>query len=182
MPLGFRVAKKLQHGENAGWVLVQLRVGAAGHHLAGAREHLRGVDSDERRGEHAHGSQHAEASTHIRRDIQRWNSLGLRNGSQRALQRIGDEDDVVLRKQSCLFQPLAHYEILSHRLGGSAGLRRHDEQRALELDDAIEQSGDCGRIEVVEDMESRAHVALRDVQQIPLRFAQRRAQRDRAER
>ena len=79
-------------------------------------------------------------------------------------------------------QPLAHDQILRHRLRRAARLRRHDEQRAAERD-AVEQRRDG-----IADRRCRARGAAAGrralilVERVPRRLEQRGAERDRAER
>ena len=94
---------------------------------------------------------------------------------------IGDEHEVVARVAESLRQPLAHDQVLRHRLRRAARLRRDDEQRAVERE-TIEQRRDRVRIDVVEHVQSRQTAALVLGQRVPRGLEQRGAKRDRSER
>src|SRR5204862_8319638 len=64
-----RVGQPLQHRKCAGRISIQLWSGATIRHLRRAREKKRDVDADERGGQHADGSENAEPSAHVRRNV-----------------------------------------------------------------------------------------------------------------
>src|SRR5690348_9743358 len=79
-----------------------------------------------------------------------------------------------------LLEASTNDEILGHGLGGAAGLRDDDEERATELE-PTEKRRDGARIDVVENVEPRPSATLVARERVPLWFEQRRPECDRSE-
>jgi len=92
---------------------------------AGAR-----VDANEGRRKNSDRRQHAEAPADVRGDVERADSFGSSDGPERASFRVGDEDEMaacVIAER--VLEATSVHEILRHRLGSAAGLRRDAVQR-----------------------------------------------------
>jgi hypothetical protein len=122
-----------------------------------------------------------KSPAHVRRNVERADLFARGYGTQRALARVRDEDDVVRDRELLSLETLAYHEVLRHRLSRTAGLRRDDEQRSRDRQ-AIQQRRDRERVDVVEHVQARPVLARLGVKLVPVRLSQRGPQRDRSQR
>jgi len=177
-----RVCQVLQRRKRAGDVRGKRVRAAAVAHAAGTGEQCPRVDADEGGRQDPHRRQHAEPPADVRGNIERGNSLAAGDRPQRALLRVGDEDQAMPRALAAErgIQPAAHDEILRHRLCRPAGLGDHDEQRAMQIQ-SVQQRRDIRRVDVVEHVQARFPSTRLIAEEVPLRRPKCGAQRDRPE-
>ncbi len=181
-PSELHILQVLDSREGARRVVPALRAGDPGCHVARPGEQSRHIDAGEDGRQQTYRTQHGEAPSHPRGQIEHRNVQRLPDLPQRAARRVGGEDQVLLDRAGSddRLQPLPHHQISGHGLAGGARLGDHVDQGPLHIE-AIEQSRRLVGVHVVEHVEARPMPAAGGAELVPVEGQQSRRQSRRPE-